>query len=441
MDPYSYLGREFECPGCGRTHAVRLADVAVAPDAFDVLPGLCRKHARGSSVCLLADVRTADVAGSAAAARLTDAGFRVRSVIVPDPGPASSPVCDDRTHDALASRITAVPGLFVAVGSGVVSDLTKWLAADSGTPYVAFATAASMNGYASANVAPTIDGVKRLVRGRGPMAIVTSPAVLAAAPAAMTAAGLGDVIAKGVSAADWKLNQLLFDEYYCPLCVGLVRDLEPQYTEHPEDVRAGLEPAIRALFDALILTGVAMTIAGTSSPASGGEHLISHTLDMKATVDGTSHDLHGRQVGVGTILCAALYHEVMTLEQPVFRVTDEPVDSVYWGRLTPAVEPEHVGKQARAAAAVDVLQCSPALWDSVRTEIGSAVPAPARVKQCLERAGAAHTVADLGVTRERFIDALTHAHQMRTRYTILDLARAVGILPHRAGDLVDAWLV
>jgi len=94
---------------------------------------------------------------------------------------------------------------------------------------VALATAASMNGYASDNVAPTLKGVKSLVHGVGPVAIASSPAILAGAPAEMTAAGLGDVLAKSVSTLDWKLNRLLFGEYYCPLCAGLVDDIEPIY--------------------------------------------------------------------------------------------------------------------------------------------------------------------------------------------------------------------
>ena len=83
-----------------------------------------------------------------------------------------------------------------------------------------------------------------------------------------------------------------------------MEEIEPLYTNRPEDVRDRKPEALEALFHGLLLTGAAMTMAETSSPASGGEHLISHTLDMMSFIDGKPHDLHGRQVGVGTILTA-----------------------------------------------------------------------------------------------------------------------------------------
>ena len=87
--------------------------------------------------------------------------------------------------------------------------------------------------------------------------------------------------------------------------------------EHPDEIRAREESAIMAMFDALMLTGVAMTMVGTSAPASGGEHLISHSLDMLSSIDGRPHDYHGRQVGIGAILTAELYSRVLAVESPL----------------------------------------------------------------------------------------------------------------------------
>ena len=86
---------------------------------------------------------------------------------------------------------------------------------------------------------------------------------------------------------NFKLNQLLFDEYYCQFSVDLLKDLEPIYLNHSEKIRNRDADSIRALFEALFYSSVAMTITGTSAPASGGEHLISHTLDMLADISGT----------------------------------------------------------------------------------------------------------------------------------------------------------
>jgi glycerol-1-phosphate dehydrogenase [NAD(P)+] len=296
-----------------------------------------------------------------------------------------------------------------------------------------------MNGYASSNIAPSIRGVKRVIPGTVPRAILAMPSVIAGAPAELTAAGLGDVIAKPVSMSDWKLNQLLFDDYYCPFCAGLVRDLEGAYLDHPEAVRARQPDALRALFEALVLSGVAMTFAGTSAPASGGEHMISHVLDMTAALQGMRHDYHGRQVGLGTLFAAALYERVLALEAPAFRYRAEPTDRVYWQALAGVVEEEHALKRSKAERAAARL-AQPGVWERVRATLAPMTRPAAAIKDCLRKAGAAHRLTDIGCTRERFLAAAQHAHQIRERYTVIDLARAAGVLPGAAQEIIDQVL-
>ena len=432
------LGCDFLCKECGRQHKNGLLKVHFDADALATLPALCREFG-GSKVCVISDVRTRQVVGAQVVDLLAAAGCQVSELTLPDPAPEHVPVCDDVTHDALAPRLPRAD-VYVAAGSGVVSDLTKWLTGDIDKPYVCVPTAASMNGYASANVAPTLKGVKSLVRGNGPVAIVGTPAILANAPKAMTAAGLGDVLAKPVSSADWQLNRLVFDEYYCPFCAGTIDDIEPIYMDNPEAIGRGDEPGITALFEALTLTGISMTIAGTSSPASGGEHLISHTLDMMASVDGVAHDFHGRQVGVSTILGAALYEEIIAIESPAFAVPESTFDPAFWGYLAPAVAEYHAKKRARVESAIAEFRKRPGLWDEMRSILAPKLRSAARIKDCLRRAGAAHRYGDLGIDRARYLTALRHAHEIRERFTVLDLARIVGVLPARAEELVDRWL-
>jgi glycerol dehydrogenase-like iron-containing ADH family enzyme len=322
-------------------------EVIYAADPVSQIAEVCGRAVpgQGRRVTVLADGRTRSVAGDAAADILRRAGWQVDLIIVPDP-PGGTPVCDDRTRDALAVRLLE-PQLILAVGSGVINDLGKWLAAECAIPYVALATAASMTGYASANVAPAVRGVKTLVRGRPPAAILSTPAILRSAPYEMTAAGLGDAVAKIVSSTDWRLNNFLFGDEYLPDVVGLAAAVEPLYLDRPEALRA-LEPsALEALFAALNLIGVSQTMARTSAPASGGEHLISHALDMISSLDGRPHDLHGRQVGVGTILAAELYSRALAIESPHFVAAPERIDEPFWGRLAGAVAVCYAEKQAR----------------------------------------------------------------------------------------------
>ncbi len=298
-----------------------------------------------------------------------------------------------------------------------------------------------MNGYASNNIAPSIRGVKRVLSGTVPRVIAANPTLIQQAPAELTAAGFGDVLAKTVSMADWKLNQLLFAEYYCPFCAQLIHELEPAYMAHPEAILARESHAIEALFQALVYSGVSMTMAGTSAPASGGEHMISHVLDMTSAIHGRPHDYHGRQVGLGTIFACALYERVLALDAPRFQFCAEPTDTAYWQPLTAVVEEEHALKRRKAERAAQRLCTEPRLWDDLRSVLAPMTRTALNIKRLLNAAGAAHRLEDIGCTRDRFLAAALHAHQIRERYTIIDLARAVGIMPNAAEVIIDQYLI
>lgn len=410
-------------------------EVIYAADAPSQLADVSARAVAGEGrrVAMLVDGRTRAVAGDEASEILRGAGWKVEFILVPDP-PGGTPVCDDLTKDALAARL-GEPQLVLAVGSGVINDLGKWLAAERGIPYVALATAASMTGYASANVAPAVHGVKTLVRGRAPAAILSSPAILRSAPYEMTAAGLGDVVARTVSSTDWRLNNLLFGDEYLPEVVGLASAVEPLYLDRPEALRA-LEPsAVEALFMALNLIGVSQTLARTSAPASGGEHLVSHALDMMSSLDGRPHDLHGRQVGVGTILAAELYRRALAIESPQFVAAPDHIDAPFWGRLSGVVAACYAEKQARLRLAADFLSHGDA-WDRLRQTLAPMVRPPEAIGDCLIRAGAATTAAHIHCDRARLLSAFLHAHEIRPRFTILDLSNLLGLLPRAAAEIV-----
>ena len=436
MPVASILGSSFDCE-CGRRHTVPVKRLILDPGAFDLLPGVLALAGPGRRAALFADSRTWAAAGSACHDRLRADGWACAVRIIPD-SPHGDPVCDDLTRDALLSDIPE-SDVFLAVGSGVVNDLVKWLSTDVRVPYAVFATAASMNGYTSGNIAPTLRGVKSLLYGTTPFAVLAHPDVLRDAPAALTASGLGDVLAKPVSVADWRMNSIVFGEYYCPFCARMIREIEPGYMERPESIRAREPAGLKALFEALAYSGLSMTLAGTSFPASGGEHMISHALDMTASEHGVPHDYHGRQVGLGTIFACALYERMLRLEAPAFRAVLEPTDSAYWRGISGHVEKEHAAKRAKVPAAVERLS-RPGAWDALRAELAPMTRRAAQIKDCLRRAGAAHRISDLGCPKDRFLQAILHAHQMRERYTISALARAAGVLPGAAGEIVEEFL-
>lgn len=428
-------GKTIECE-CGRTHRVTPERVIYGEDALKRLPAALAGLVGGRRVAVIMDSNTRAVAGAEAAAALRGERWNVEEVIVPATSHGTA-VCDDQTHDWLAREVGETD-LILSVGSGVLCDLAKWIALDRGVPSATFATAASMNGYTSPVIAAAINGLKTVVDGRPPRLVLGSPAILREAPFELTTGGLGDVVAKPVSTADWRMCNLLFSDYYCERVTSLIAEIEPLYLDNPEGIRERSPSAVGALFDALLLTGVGMNMVGTSSPSSGAEHLVSHTLDMLSLRDNTPHDLHGRQVGIGAVLASAVYERVLALESPEFRMPSMEADRRFWGPLTGEVEGQLGPKETRVRDAVGRLRSSLA-WDDLRSELRRFLLPASRIHDCLQRAGAARRAEDIGVSRQLLTNVLLRAHQIRTRFTGFDLARIVGVLPGAAAEVVEEW--
>lgn len=436
MNPEGLLDTTFDCE-CGRRHNVPIKNLIYSGDALERLPKVLDSFVDGRRIVLVADRRTWDIAGRSAEETLEQTGWSPHHILVPDAS-HGSPVCDDITHDWLSDGLPPAD-IALAVGCGVVNDLTKWVAFDHDTPYAVIATAATMNGFTAANVAPALKGVKTLIPARPPLAVFAIPSVIVEAPFELTAAGLGDTIAKPVCTADWILNHIFCGEYFCRYCSEMINTLEPYYFDHPEDIKNRRPAAIEALFNALLYSGIAMTIVGTSAPASGGEHLLSHTLDMMSNIDGVAHDLHGRQVGLGTLFSSAIYDRIFQIENPTCHTFCPDIDSAFWGPLAESVRQQYEQKKPRLQTICEGLT-DRKTWRTFLAACRHQVRSPGQIKNCLRTAGAAHTFADIGCSRQRLLAALLHMHEIRKRPTIIDLAWILGILPGATDEIVDRWL-
>jgi len=394
------------------------------------------------SSLIIADERTYNAAGRDVETILQNGGMEIAHFIVPDTE-EETPVADDRTKDFILSRAPHAD-LYISVGSGVINDLTKWVSYLRKRPYITVPTAASMNGYASANVAASVEGLKVLFHADACKAVFVEPGVLCDAPYELTSSGLGDVLAKSVSSADWKLNHFLFQDYYCQFSVDLLKDLEPIYLENPTGIKNRESEAIKALFEALFYSSIAMTITGTSSPASGGEHLISHTLDMTAARDGRKHDFHGRQVGVASILMAALYEKVMAIDVPNIVNVPAQINREFWGSLSSGVEKEYDRKLTKYEECAAIIS-SEDNWQKLRKLIAPGLVPARKLKKCLKDAEGAHRYSDirdneLPLDGDTFRTVVLSANQMRERFTILDLAMLLGVLPDQLDQLVEDYV-
>jgi glycerol-1-phosphate dehydrogenase [NAD(P)+] len=420
------LGFSAVC-GCGRTHAVDTRHASIREGALDDVVLFAREIGRGLVLVVVEDRRTAVVAGDRVAALLASDGHRVTRCALPD-GAADAAV---------------------AVGSGTINDLTKLASFGRGMPYLTVATAPSMNGYTSAIAAIMRAGVKRTVDCHQPLAVIADLAILRAAPPELVAAGLGDLESKPTSSADYRLGGCLRDEHYCAAPEAVVFAAERRAAESAAGLRHGDPAAIAALSEALILSGFSMKLAGSSSPASGGEHLISHYFDMTAADEGRVEFWHGSQVGVATIVTATLYERLAAVDpatidvdrlvagQPSRAAIERDLRERH-GERASEVAVEYFSKHIEGAALRAELERVRDGWGDLWAELGEVLRPGARVREILATAGAPTTVSRIGLTPDHLRRGLVAARDIRGRFTVLDLAAELGLLEPLRDEVLAA---
>ncbi len=175
--------------------------------------------------------------------------------------------------DGVLAATDAVP---VAVGSGVINDLTKLCSHHNGRRYMVVGTAASMDGYTAYGASITKDGNKQTFDCPAPLGMVLDPSISAAAPACMSASGYADLIAKIPAGADWMLADAVGADKMDDFAFGLVQEGLKEALCDPAGVHAGNVAKVEQLAEGLLLSGFAMQATQSSRPASGAEHQFSH---------------------------------------------------------------------------------------------------------------------------------------------------------------------
>ena len=442
--PADLLGSSFQCP-CGRVHTVPVRRIVLERDAHLRLPDVVDELGLPRTACVVADDKTYDVLGKDVVSCLVRRKHHVQEIVLPCVNGNPVPV-DQATAEKLLASLPSVPLLF-AVGSGSINDLTKLAAQTRNVPYITLPTAPSMNGYTSSIVALTVEGLKTTSTATPPIAVVADLDVLVDSPMDLVTAGLGDIISKPVSTADWKLAQTITGGYFCSRPIELVKAFEPGYLNDPAGIKLRRPEAIRALTEALLYSGISMIIAGSSSPASGGEHLVSHTLDMQAGLAGRQHAYHGSQVGIATIFSAALYERVLQEDIPSFDIdtvaaaADSSPQSLsdrrrYWGPLADVIEKELSFKTLAPEPFRERLLHIQHNWSTIRSDLQDLLRPWTQIRDVLQNAGAPTRLTQIGLSCEPFCQAVLHARQMRRRYTILDLAQDFGLLHKHLDDII-----
>jgi len=301
-------------------------EVIVGDKTLELIGDVCKKLDFSESALVVTGPCTCRVAGQKAIDLLEDRGISVEGMVV-----SSSAMKDVKI---VKEKITEFePQVVLGIGGGTKIDVAKLSSAHKGVPFMSVPTTASHDGIASPLV--SIKGLNKpySVMAQSPMAIIVDTSVIVESPYRFTASGCGDIMAKFTAVRDWRLAHRVKNEYYGEYAASLSLMSAKLVLENAEVIKPEAEEGLRVLLEALISCGVAMSIAGSSRPCSGSEHLFSHALDLVAPKPA----LHGEQCGVGTVMMAYLHrmnwkHIRETLRAIGAPVTAEELD----------IEPEYI---------------------------------------------------------------------------------------------------
>ena len=375
-------GLDLQC-SCGRHHQVPIRHIVTGEGALEKLPEVVSAFA-GKTTFLIGDSHTWPLAGEKVRALLESADLIVNTYVF---SRRDHYLTDEYAIGELLVALPQQTDLIVTVGSGTMNDVTRAVAMRCGLPWIIIGTAPSMDGYASSTSAIIMDGEKRSVPLGSPYGIVMDTNLLVTAPDEMLSAGIGDVLGKYVTLADWRLAVREGHEHYCETIADMIEAACSRCKASCDDVLCRDPAAIEDMASTLVMAGVAISMFGTSRPCAGSEHQLAHVWEVDAVRRGGPSPLHGNFVGLGTIASILLYQAVG----------------------------DAFGFQ-----------------DLQRT-----LPDARTISNILDRAGGWASKETLGIDRTLFEQSFTHAARTNPRYTILTFLDERGCLEQYAKQVTQ----
>ncbi len=414
----------FECE-CGRHHSVDCKYLSIRRGAIDDLPEAVRKVG-GTKPLMICDKNTWQAAGQRAFEILSQSGLTPVVITLREHGfPKVEP--DEYSLGTIAMSFDPSCDCVLAVGGGVMNDLGKMFSLVSHLPQIILGTAPSMDGFASNSSSMVVNNVKSTLYNACPAAIVLDTEIMAAAPMRMLWAGLGDMVAKYISVCEWRIAHLVTGEYYCPRVAALMRSALKKIMASSEGLARRDPDSVGVVAEGLVLSGFAMSFARISRPASGLEHYFSHIWDMLALERGTEADLHGIQVGVGTVLTMEIYEGVKALKPSREKALSHMAafDSAAWeseirrvfGKTAPQVlEIEKTAGKNDPKKHAKRLERILDGWEEIQRIVSEELPDKDWLLGKMRETGMPMTPADIGISHEDTVDAFLRSRDIRDKY-------------------------
>ena len=399
------------------------------------LPELLKQEFPGCVPWIVADDNTWRAAGARAQALLEKAGLAPAKPYVFPGTPVLHP---DFAYSQKLSSVMPEKCVPVAVGSGVINDLTKCASGLKKVPYCCVPTACSVDGFTSAGAALAVNHNKQTVKCPAPHAICADTVVMATAPAPMLSSGYADLLTKIVAGADWIIADAAGEQPIRPDVWQMIQGRIRRWVAAPKDMLN--------IFEGLAATGYSMQMMLDSRPASGSEHLFGHVWEMEGLKKDGVDVSHGFKVGVGLLASAKLMEYIC--KNPYAAVAPRATAPLSVEARTAEIDallakdcygpdPKRISlaKFKTGEAAQERRALIAGVWEGLRGKLEKQLYPYEQLRSMLLEAGCPVTPAQIGLSREQFLHGIRTAQLIRNRYTVLDFLYEAGLLEDAMTDL------
>lgn len=444
LHPYQYGNTFFHCSECGRDHNIPFQYVRSGQNLIPDLPDIIKHFLPHETlnIGIVYDRHIEEKINALFFNSFDRLAYSYTRIPLGEAGLLLG--ASTEIGDKAANSMPANIDLLIGVGSGVICDLTKWIATKCHLPFLLMGTAASMNAYTSITGTMTKDKVKSTHWLEPAQGVLMDATLIASAPHAMTCAGIGDLLARHVANADWKLSNLIHGTYFCPVPFEMMTRFQDAYLPLIRQIKEGDLDAMQKLNDAILISGYSMTILdGETSPSSGSEHILSHFYDFQHEVFGKPKNLHGEQVGIGTIIMSTAYEVLLGIDPSIFDIDDierrrlslaeiqhetKRIFREYSEIIDQVISTKRIPDQDFRSYITNIIQSWELLWTDVRPYL---MPA-GRIKEAMTTSGGFTKLSDIQRTPDDGLQALLYGPWYRPRFTVLDLFWELGLFPEYA---------
>ena len=402
--------------GCGKEHKIMVKDIIIESEAIKKLSMIMEKEGF-KNITIICDENTYAAAGEEIKEIIPNGKF----INLKSENLHANEITVQNVYECLSVE----NDVLIALGSGTIHDITRYVAYNKDIPFISVPTAASVDGFVSTVAAMTWRGYKKTFTAVSPIYVVADTDIFKEAPYRLTASGVSDLIGKYTALVDWKISSIVIGEYICNKVCNMEIDAVNKLCECVDDLVLGKSEAYEQLMYALILSGLAMQIIGNSRPASGAEHHMSHLWEMEV-INKHLDAYHGEKVSVGLILVMEEYKKIKKsiengrcrvkkyygLEEDILKEvfkSREMYDSIMKENTPdPLLNVNKVILQNRLESIAEILEKLPTLDF---------------VKNTLKRAKAVTTLEEIGLSNDIKQNSIRVSPYVRNRLTLMRISK------------------